>query len=552
MRKIFGLLVILFLSVNLIAGCGVAKTPEAEKEAGKPAEKTGAAVDIVEIDEEVETVEVAEGDELAYIKVVAAEASSFDETPDWAPEPNPMAPVDGDMLTRWSSSYEAGEQWIYFDLGEESAVSNIIIRWERAYATDYKILVSNDAQTWKEVYHEKNGQGGGMEADFTPVKCRYIKILGLERVEDNWGISIWEVEIYGPSSQNPHAIATKAAYLGKGEEEEEKEKVKKILDSLAQAPIPIKDKVFQHGIVYTSWMADELDSVASDLTLAGIKEIGFDTVAIMVPAYQDDLDSEVIFTNDEPGGDTPTMESLKHAVETCHKIGLRVMIKPHVDPRTDEARINIMPSEAWFDSYEEFILRYAVFSQENNVEMFSIGTELEATTFSAWAERWNRVIDKTKEVYDGVLTYSANWTEYKEVPFWDKMDFIGIDAYFPLTGEDDPTLEDLIAAWNAQADEIEAWLNEKGLTEKGILLTEIGYTSTDGTNRQPWVAISRIEDQQEQADCFEALFQVLSKRPWFKGYYIWQYFPQKRWSPLGFTLNDKKAENVVKNWLKKL
>jgi len=46
------------------------------------------------------------------------------------------------------------------------------------------------------------------------------------------------------------------------------------------------------------------------------------------------------------------------------------------------------------------------------------------------------------------------------------------------------------------------------------------------------------------------MFTVLSKRPWFKGYYIWQYFPQERWSPLGFTVKGKKAEEVIKNWLK--
>ena len=159
----------------------------------------------------------------------------------------------------------------------------------------------------------------------------------------------------------------------------------------------------------------------------------------MVPAYQEEIDSEVIFTNDKPDGDTPTIESLKHAIETCHKIGLRVMIKPHVDPRTDEARINIMPSEKWFDSYEEFAIRYAKFSQENDVEIYAIGTELEATTFEAWTHRWDQIIDKVKQVYSGKLTYAANWTEYKEVPFWDKMDVIGIDAYFPLTNDNNAT-----------------------------------------------------------------------------------------------------------------
>ena len=499
----------------------------------------------------IETVEVAEGGDLMYLDVADAAASSFDQTPDWAPEPNPMAPVDGDMLTRWSSSYIEGDQWIYFDFGKENVVSNVIIRWERAHATNYKILVSNDAKAWKEVYHEEDGQSGSMEASFTPVKCRYVKILATERVNDDWGISIWEVEIYGPKSHNPDATVTKKGYLGKGEEEGKREEADTLLKQMAAPVIPIKEKEFQKGVVYTSWMGEELASPASDFTLAYLKKIGFDTVAIMIPAYQDDLDSEVIFTNDKPGGDTPTDEALIHAIKSCHKIGLRVMLKPHVDPRTDEARINIMPSEAWFDSFEEFTLRYARMAQENNVEIFSIGTELEATTFDAWSHRWNQVIDKVKEVYDGLLTYSANWTEYQEVPFWGRMDFIGLDAYFPLADNNEPTLEDLKLAWEAVANDIEKWLKARKLTDKGVLLTEIGYPSADGAGRQPWVAVSNVEDQQEQADCLQATFEVLEKRPWFKGYYIWQYFPQERWSPLGFTVKGKKSEEVIKDHLKK-
>ncbi|MFC1548858.1 discoidin domain-containing protein [Candidatus Omnitrophota bacterium] len=534
MKKIFLYSLIGMFALFLVSGCG------GEVTTGK-----------TETVSEVEAVEVEEGEPLVYIEVVAAEASSFDKTPDWAPEPNPMAPADGDMLTRWSSDYVEGDQWIYFDFGKESTVSNVIIRWERAYATDYQILVSNDAENWTEVFHETNSQGGAAEAKFNPVKCRYLMMLGKERVNEDWGISMWEVEVYGPQSNNPAAKMTKKAYLSKGEDAGKIEEAKELLNKLAAKPVPISKKEFQKGVVYTSWMAKELNTPVSDLTLAYLKEIGFDTVAIMVPAYQDDLDSKVVFTNDKPGGDTPTDEALVHAINTCHKIGLRVLLKPHVDPRTDEARINIIPSEEWFDSFEEFTLRYAKMAQENNAEIFSIGTELEGTTFSAWAHRWNQIIEKVKGVYKGYLTYSANWTEYQEVPFWDQMDFVGIDAYFPLAGVDEPTLEDLILAWEAEADKIEKWLGERGLTEKGVLLTEIGYPSANGAARQPWVAISNVEDQQEQADCLVATFEVLSKRPWFKGYYIWQYFPQDRWSPLGFTVKGKKAEEIIKEWLKK-
>lgn len=535
--------VLLLLLAYPLSGCGTKEEPvsEVKYETAKPASDTALLI---------ETVEVPSGDPLVYLKAVDARASSFDETPDWAPEPDPMAPVDGDMLTRWSSDYNPGDQWIYFDLGEGSVVSDVIIRWERAYATDYEILVSNDADAWKGVYREKNALGGVTEAVFTPVRCRYVKVLGTGRANKDWGISIWEAEIYGPESQNPHASLTKEGYLSRGGDETKKKETEKLMEEQAAPVIPIGEKEFQKGVVYTSWMADELSFPASDLTLVHIKKIGFDTVSIMVPAYQEKIDSKVIYINDKPGGDTPTMDALKHAVQSCHKLGLRVMIKPHVDPRTDEARINILPSEEWFDSYEEFVIKYARFAQENGAELFSVGTELEGTTFEAWTDRWNRVIDKVREVYKGLLTYSANWTEYKEVPFWDKMDFIGIDAYFPLAGNDNPSPEELKNAWETHADEIEKWLNEKGLTEKGVLLTEIGYPSADGAGRQPWVAVSKQEDQQEQADCLEAMFTVLSKRPWFKGYYIWQYFPQERWSPLGFTVKGKKAEEVIKNWLK--
>ncbi|MFH1877655.1 MAG: discoidin domain-containing protein [Candidatus Omnitrophota bacterium] len=544
MRRIAGIFSVLFgFFVLILAGCSGSKISEGT--AGTPAEK-----EMVQV-QSLEVVNAGNEEDLVYLDVTGAEASSFDETPDWAPEPDPMAPVDGDMLTRWSSNYHEGEQWIYFDLGKERVISNAIIRWERAHARDYKIQGSNDAKNWQDLYHEKNGQGGNMEADFPPVKARYIRILGLERANEDWGISIWEAEIYGPRSANPGAEVTKEQYLNKGENEDDKEAAKTLISKLAAKAVPVSENSFQKVVVYTSWMAEELAMPVSDLTLAYLKELGVDSVAIMVPAYQEDLDSKEIFTNDKEGGDTPTMESLEHAIQTCHSLGMRVMLKPHVDPRTNEARINIMASEEWFNSYEEFILKYARLAQEQNVEIFSIGTELEATTFETWAGRWNQVIDKVKEVYKGYLTYSANWTEYKEVPFWDKIDFIGIDAYFPLTEDNEPTLDDLKSAWGARADEIEKWMEEKGLTAKGVVLTEIGYPSADGANRQPWVAVTNIEDQQEQADCLEATFDVLTKRPWFKGYYIWQFFPQDRWSPLGFTVKGKKSEEVLRNWLKK-
>ncbi len=544
MKKHITFAVIFISAYLLVSGCAKKEgipAPEEESAGSK-----GKAIALLE------HVEVLPDDPLYYIPATDAKASSFDQTPDWAPEPNAMATVDGDLLTRWSSNYEEGGQWIYFDLGAESIVNNVIIRWERAYATEYQILVSTDMRTWQEVYREENGRGGTQEAVFPAVRCRYVKILGTEKIEDKWGISIWEVEIFGPRTLNPHSTAPKKEYLAKGEVDAKRKEADELIEELSSPIVPLSKNPFQQGVVYTSWTAEEMLLPASDFTLVRLKEMGFDTVSVMVPAYQDTLDSEIIFTNDAPGGDTPTEEALEHAIETCHKLGLRVMLKLHVDPRTDEARVDIRPSEKWFDSYEEMVLRYAALAQKNNVEIFSVGTELEATTFDAWTHRWKGIIARVRDIFKGVITYSANWTEYNEVPFADEMDYMGIDAYFPLTEKDDPSVEELVAAWEKRADEIEEWVKENGFEDKGVVFTEAGYTSADGTNRQPWAAISNREDQQEQADCLEAMFEVFSKRPWFNGNYLWQYMPQERWSPLGFTIDNKKAEKVVREWIERL
>lgn len=491
----------------------------------------------------------AQDDSLVYLKAIDAKASSFDQTPDWAPAPNPMAPVDSDMNTRWSSDYGAGEQWIYFDMGETVVLSEVAVHWENAFATDYMIQGSDDAQTWQELAREREAGGGTMITAFPPASCRYIKILGLKRVNPSWGISIWETECYGPADKNPNATMTKKDYLSGVKIEDKTEEAKALVDQLASPVVPISEQPFQHGVVYTSWSPDELGSPVSDITLAYIKEVGFDTVAIMIPGYQEQITSTEIYTKDCKGGDTPTMESIAHAIKTCHTLGLRVLLKPHVDPRSHASRTRIVPSDEWFNSYEEFIYKYAELAAEHQVEIFSVGTELEATTYDEWKERWTDIISQVRDVYSGIITYSANWTEYEHVSFWEDIDIIGIDAYFPLTPTNNPTLNDLVWGWNYRASKIDKWLKEEELTDKGVFFTEIGYPSVDGANRRPWKALTTIEDQQEQADSLLAMVKTMTRRPWFKGYYIWQYFPQDRWSPLGFTIREKKAEEVLKKWI---
>lgn len=219
--------------------------------------------------------------------------------------------------------------------------------------------------------------------------------------------------------------------------------------------------------------------------------------------------------------------------QTCDSLGIRVMLKPHIWLRENTPgkwRSNIeMKNEedwkTWFDSYEEVMLQYAQLAEDLGFQQFCIGTELE-TTVKQKPEKWKALIQKARAIYSGKITYAANWNqEYEEVPFWDKLDYIGIQAYFPLSDGPNPTVEELEASWRPFLDEIEAVSNT---FDKPVLFTEMGYRSLKGTSQTPWewAGFSHLFlriSKEEQYRCYEAFFNTVWQEPWFHGLHIWEW-----------------------------
>ena len=65
------------------------------------------------------------------------------------------------------------------------------------------------------------------------------------------------------------------------------------------------------------------------------------------------------------------------------------------------------------------------------------------------ANFWNHLIKEIKKVYTGKLTYAANWDNYENVTFWKKLDYSGIDAYFPLSDAKTPSLQNCFIGWES-------------------------------------------------------------------------------------------------------
>lgn len=102
---------------------------------------------------------------------------------------------DGDSSTRWSSQYTDSE-WLSVDLGTVCTIDSVILNWEVAYGKSYEIQVSDDGNTWTDVYSEESGDGGTDDISFSPVGARYVRMQGVQR-GSQWGYSLYEFEVYG-------------------------------------------------------------------------------------------------------------------------------------------------------------------------------------------------------------------------------------------------------------------------------------------------------------------------------------------------------------------
>jgi hypothetical protein len=103
--------------------------------------------------------------------------------------------VDGLRSTRWSSEF-SDPQWIAVDLGEPTEISRVELVWEAAYGRAYAIQVSDDGETWKEVYKTDSSKGGTETIRFAPTKARWVRMYGTKRATQH-GYSLWEMRVFG-------------------------------------------------------------------------------------------------------------------------------------------------------------------------------------------------------------------------------------------------------------------------------------------------------------------------------------------------------------------
>ena len=102
---------------------------------------------------------------------------------------------DGLKTSRWAS-VTSDPQWISVDLGNSYKISSVLLNWEGAYGSAYKLQVSNDDISWTDIYSTTTGIGGIEKISNLSGTGRYVRMYGTAR--GTWyGYSLYEMEVYG-------------------------------------------------------------------------------------------------------------------------------------------------------------------------------------------------------------------------------------------------------------------------------------------------------------------------------------------------------------------
>src|SRR5512143_2464028 len=121
---------------------------------------------------------------------------------------------------------------------------------------------------------------------------------------------------------------------------------------------------FQKGVAYTGYSGTAYEGDGPLRSLEELRRTNASWVSILATGYQDTIHTtSITFT----GPETPADASVERVIRRAHDLGLKVMLKPHVDLANDSAhyRGEIGPEftaadwAAWFASYRPFIVHYA-------------------------------------------------------------------------------------------------------------------------------------------------------------------------------------------------
>jgi len=313
-----------------------------------------------------------------------------------------------------------------------------------------------------------------------------------------------------------------------------------VVTMLASAGFASADRLDGFNVIGTP--DHPFGSASAAIALARAKRVGATAIAIVPFLWQSSPSSFDIVR----GADMPD-ETLRTAIRQARLAGFVVIVKPHVWVPQSWAGAVAPTSEsdwrAWFAGYRRSIESIGRIAAQEHADALAIGTELESTANRA---EWFEIVATARAAFSGMLTYFAhNIEEAERIPFWARLDVIGITLYPPLGSDTDRTRR--IAKMRAVAEKLDALAAATG---KRIVVGEVGLRSAVGAAAKPWESAEErasAPDPLLQAEVLADWISVLD-RPAIRGVLVWRWFTDPGAggpADTDFTVQGKPAEGVL-------
>ncbi len=299
---------------------------------------------------------------------------------------------------------------------------------------------------------------------------------------------------------------------------------------------PYPKVFFQKGVNFTSEFPSVYGSEGARKMLEGLPKYGVNAIALVPYGFTPRSSPQVRF----PGG-MESDEGIAELSAVAHHLGIKVLLKPQVwvSPGYpgDLEFASAEDRRKWFEQYRLLVEHYASLSRKIHADVFCVGVEF--SKLVKYDAEWRNLIARARALYPGPLVYAANsGPEFETITFWDALDYIGLNNYYPLP--DDLSTETVVRT-------VEAVQRKY---QRPVIFTEAGFSSLTAPHSEPWDETPRQLSLDDQARCYEALFQAFYKKPWFQGVYWWKVGSSGSGGPQdgSHTPWGKPAMDVVKKW----
>ncbi|MED1018622.1 glycoside hydrolase family 113 [Bacillus atrophaeus] len=253
------------------------------------------------------------------------------------------------------------------------------------------------------------------------------------------------------------------------------------------------------------------------------------------------------------------------AIPKAKKDGYNVILEPYpfiANGTIAETDWNPSDINQWFIVWGNHLKELAAKCEQNNVDGIYIASNL--VHLEDYTDKWKTLIADVRKVYNGKILYrtnywaTADWAPETIVaynkklnnPIFGIVDIIAIGAYFELTDNRNPTVDQLIDAIYSVPlygrgqnifKEIKAF-NDKW--NKPILFGELGIPPYSNSPEQPHNAFGELGEYNEsiQANWFEAWIRVFQAQDWWQGYSVYAISDEKS----VYNIIGKEAESIIR------